>query len=277
MKPDKHQLIHALNESGIPFETKVLQELRNAYNGWEPVAQDYPVAVQSIETKADIVLKHDTSFAVVECKRLNPNYTCWMFLSPGNEKVNRGKVLSRIATNEQGFTIPSIGLRDSFLSNTALHNCGRGVAVRIHSASPSKPQGNTQQVEDAMRQVLAATAGVAQEEGARHFPEGPTAGSFIPVIVTTAPLFVATYEPEDVSLATGRIDGDLVRFGESANEMTEVPSLLAEYHLEPSRDLEYLDIGIYASDISSANSSRKRSVVVVNSMALKSFFSSLSP
>ncbi|NQW21400.1 MAG: hypothetical protein HQ477_11895 [Chloroflexi bacterium] len=100
------------------------------------------------------------------------------------------------------------------------HICEPGFALRPDN---QKARGSaTQPIEDACRQALSGAFGLASEIGLQYLKQQTAFTTmFIPVVVTTAPLFVASYQASEIDLSSGMISEEKVFFGADGPEAVD--------------------------------------------------------
>ncbi len=91
MKEDLAEtLFNAVNEQGYLFSEACADLLSKRRTGWEVATQEYPVTLAAEDTRIDIVLRStehkgaEDLYGIVECKRADPHYVCWLFGSWGS-------------------------------------------------------------------------------------------------------------------------------------------------------------------------------------------------
>ena len=82
-------LFDGLNEHGFLFQEKCAQVLRHNVHRtrWRVHTEEYPVSIRDKDSRVDIILGDESSnshqiYAIVECKRINPNRGYWLFGNP---------------------------------------------------------------------------------------------------------------------------------------------------------------------------------------------------
>lgn len=277
-------LVNAINEQGYLFQEACERELKNSEEttGWEVRASEYPVSLFGQDTRIDIVLCSKASgspelYALLECKRADPSYVYWLFGAPGlpfgdalcyalgrecrSIRADRPYRVSRLVTPLH-FSVSVYDARSWF--EVKAKGSSRG---RI-----STPQN----IENAFGQVMKGVAGFAQEQlKQRHKSRDLFRTFFIPVVVTTASLYVAYYEKGDIDLSTGKINEARVLFGPQGQPAKEVEWVLVDYGVGENVTPEPIPEDYHGVDPKGLQKYKIRSIFVVNSKSLVSFFSKL--
>lgn len=258
-------LFNGLNEQGYLFQEKCCQILQTVrHTGWTVTRSDHPVSLKDQETKIDIVLQRNTPerYAVVECKRADPEYVHWVFGAPGSLVGEADCFLTTIEGWDSG---PVKGLEPS--ASVSWNQ----VSVRTYRAQnwtevkkdPKRKVSTSQNIENAFRQVLTGVGGLTQELLSEYRP-GTSPLALIPVVITTASLFVAHYDIHDVDITTGTIAKEKVLFGPKGQDPEEVEWVLVDYSVGETLTPEAILEG-----------SEQRSIFVVNADHIQAFFSEL--
>jgi len=281
MKPDLSELLfNSLNEQGFLFQEACAHCLKKTDTGWEVKAFEYPVSLQGDDTRVDIVLfdrisPHPELWALIECKRADPEYVYWLFGSPG---LPFGDALC----SALGFECPHFRSDQPFhvrLLVSPLHFgiITYGVENWVEVKKRSGKRASTpQSIENAFTQVLKGVGGFAQEHlDQRRKAQKNFRAFFIPIIVTTATLYVAHYKPEDVDLETGTIDREKVGLGPQGQPPEEVEWVLVDYGAGESVAPRSIPENYVGVDPAELQKYKTRSIFVVNSKSIPSFFSKL--
>ena len=225
-------LFDKLNEHGYLFREKCAQTLQDNQRTtkWQVLVEEYPVSTVSRDARIDFVLK-DTSqrrprfetYAIVECKRVNPSRGYWLF---GNPTITQFDSPLLINVTSQGGTRglapvvhfvqlrPQLDLRAYLIDNWWLQ-----IAKKNESKKGVEYNSSPDPIEIALSQVCIGVSGLAQELATNLNGDfSALSVVYIPVVITSAPLYVAEYDVADVNLASGDIDQDKIHFvGASLN------------------------------------------------------------
>ena len=279
-KPDTaptqtQRVAEAMNEQGFLFS----QRIRDVINfgdgttatqqGWTFMEKEYPVtASDGTQTRIDLVLRNTRDhgiFVCLECKRANPDYKQWIFFDKAyqgspNQPVSIFVEVLRISQRPNG--VVSRMIRD-FPATRDCSVFGYYLEVAIKRDGRS---GHTETIEDALYQVVKGHTGLIRKM--QDF-ETPLAFSSIPVVVTTAELFEASFDSSGISLETGSITADKI-------QMRDVPFCAVTYHPNDNLAVKLEGASNGRTSISNDMAALRRTVFVVRSTALTSFLDWLS-
>ena len=273
-------LFNALNEQGYLFQEACKHTLkaREKSTEWEVKASEYPVSLEEQDTKVDIVLRSKQSspelYALVECKRADPAYIYWVFGTHGAFGDALCSTLGfecRQITSGQPYQAYRL-LEQLHFRMTTYDAINWLEAKRGSNRRVSTPQN----IENAFVQVLKGVGGFAQEQLDQR-RKGSTLFKtfFVPVVVTTASLYVAYYKPGDVDLSTGKIGKDKVLFGPQGQPAEEEPWVLVDYGVGENVATKPIPESYHGVDPNELQKHKIRSIFVVNSKSLVRFFSKL--
>jgi hypothetical protein len=275
-------LLNSLNEQGYLFQEACEYVLKNSekQTGWEVKAYEYPVSLAGQDTKVDIILRSKTQnspelYALLECKRADPSYIYWLFGAPGLPFENAfcstlGLELREIRADQH----PHINRLHTRLKFTLMTY---GVRNWMEAKKSSNRRTSTpQNIENAFGQVLKGVEGFAQEQlNQRTKSHVLFKTYFIPVVITTASLYVAYYELTDIDLYTGKISRDKVLFGAKGKSAEEDKWVLLNYGVGENIAPNPIPENYHSVDPTELQKCKIRSIFVVNSRYLTEFFSKL--
>jgi hypothetical protein len=277
-------LLNALNEQGYLFREICEHTLRDSENttGWEVKASEYPVSLTGQDTKVDIVLRAKRQippelYALVECKRADPSYIYWLF---GASRPPYGGALC----STLGFECRQTRSDSPYQANRLVPQLEfridtNGVEswLEVNARKTSDRRASTpQNIENAFGQVLKGIGGFAQEQLAQRTKSRELFETFfVPVVVTTAELYVAYYKIKDIDLGTGKISRGKVLFGSEEEPAMEEPWVLLDYGVGENVAPEPIPKDYRGVDPAELQRHKTRSIFVVNSKYLVSFFSKL--
>jgi len=133
-----------------------------------------------------------------------------------------------------------------------------------------------QNIENAFGQVLKGGAGLAQEQLTQRLKRGELFTTFfVPVVVTTASLYVAYYETRNIDLSTGQIAKDKILFGPQGEPAEEVDWVMVDYAIGENIADKPIPEAYHGVDPTELLKYKTRSIFIVNSKSLVSFFSKL--
>lgn len=285
MEFSQERLTRAINEQGGLFQDacRYILERYSGATGWNVEDTEHPVASEDNETRMDIVLRQSPVrgraglefVAAVECKRANPEYVGWVFAE--RESIVGGEPFGSALIGSHREPVGS-GLRASFSTGSIRMSqgpqiCDVGFALRPESKGSRRRGSAAEPIEAACRQVLFGTFGLANEICGQNANRSEAyRAMFVPIVITTAPLFVATYPLEDINIPTGTISEDEVWFGESSSVPEATPWLVVDYPVGHSIVREVIPPGNVTVDTKELGKLRRRSVFIVNAAHLKHFF-----
>lgn len=221
-----------LNSHGYVFQYAVITEINRLFNedrqrqSYSPAASEFPVGVHGSTTKIDFILRniHESIYLVCECKRVNPAMANWCFL--------RAPFVREGGT---GYSLIAEGARRGYdggcivaaftLGKDKDHGYHLGFEVRGDEKGEGAPSHTA--IEEAATQVMRGVNGLIQYHISQ--PGGLDTGHstlFIPVIFTTAALWVSDANVAEAELKTGRLDREKIT-------LHEAQWLVLHYHQSP--------------------------------------------
>jgi hypothetical protein len=250
--------IHALNIHGAIFERWCQEKLSDA-RGWQVVSSNYPVEFppqsdssgRTASSTLDILARSTDMpgsrirTLLVECEKNNPNFIDWIFFRKGSNSEKNQYRYSQIRNQkiENYFTgwetRASIDLTVAEMPLADEAREVKGVYSKQRTGDNTKTANNA--IWDAASQIALATQAIIAEEMQRSVKQA-SAGErreqlarlpeyglqvFIPMIVTTAKLFLCEFDPRDANPATGTID-----FANA--KLTPHPYIIYEFPLLPA-------------------------------------------
>lgn len=289
-------LFDGLNEHGFIFQEKCAEVLRKNASGtkWKVVETEYPVDSNDKSTRIDIVLSDTTDyspnrhqvFAIVECKRVNPTRGWWLFGKPVDTLNKQAIILWLQSVNSSKGNVPKEStLMGDYAISWSKHKCNFDIISPLvnnwwlqiaEKSSKKRPDSTPQPVEDSFMQACVGVSGMAQESY-RNFHKNPRECSvfFIPVVITTEPLYYAEYNLSDVDLTTGYIGKDKVFFGKRNEKAEELKWVQVNYPATSSIFSEDFSISSKTNFLSGLREDYQSSIYVVNSNNIPEFFSRL--
>lgn len=273
-------LFDGLNEHGFLLQEKCAQVIRNNVlrTKWQVHTEEYPVSMGDRDSRVDIILRDDSSnsyqiYAVVECKRVNPDRGYWLFGNALGIYSQPLLINLRAGYSPSGnYSIQYAQLKLPFddVATCLIDNWWLEISKKDQKKYSSSPNP----IEGTFTQVCIGISGIAQEIElqCRKYPQDINM-LLIPVVITTAPLYVATYDLEDVGIASGSISQDKVYFGPRGQQKPEkVEWLLVDYGASRSISPVRLDEHIRGISPVDLEEYHKRSIFVVNSTHIVEFF-----
>jgi len=282
-------LFNSLNEQGYIFQEACKYELSKSNINWSVKASEYPVSIMGQDTKIDLVLQNNDIFALVECKRADPVYTSWLFaeLEPGKRNYSICQVLSIECLSSSSNTTKIINRKieekefdvDAYIAKSFVevkdHSIHAGnKQINQMNGNSLRRNSNPQNIENAFGQVLRGLSAFALEQLSQRFKSNETFRIFfIPIVVTTASLYLAHYKAQDISLTNGKIDRNNVVFGQQGNSLEKQNWVLVNYGASENIALSSIPDGYVGTEPNELLKKYKmRSIFVVNSTHLTEFF-----
>ena len=275
-------LFNALNEQGYLFQEACEHVLkkREEDTGWEVKASEYPVSLEGQDTKVDLVLHSKSQnspelYALIECKRADPSYVYWLFGAP---RLPFGRALC----STLGFECHEFGVNHPYKASRLVEQLHFTIETYdaeswLEVKEVSRKRTSTpQNIESAFVQVLTGVGGFAQEQ-IRQKGKGRELfkSFFVPVVVTTAQLYVASYEVKNIDLSTGKIAKAKVSFGTKEEPAMEEGWVLLDYGVGENVAPNPIPENYHGIDPVELQKYKTRSIFVVNSKSLVPFFSQL--
>lgn len=215
-----------LNKHGYAFQYSVIKRFedlqKERYTFWNPVGPEFPVEVAGQASHIDFVLRTvkdygDQRFLVAECKRVDPAKGYWCFAKSPHTwlGVHRDEtIFEQVKYNlsPHGYYISTTHLdlfQDVFHIRTEVKGGDRGDGTGGSSKSV---------INDAVSQVLKGTSGLINYlcTDQTHIVQlKPDINHiFIPVIFTTARIFVTEADLAQADLFTGYLEKNSLKIEE---------------------------------------------------------------
>ena len=287
---DSDWTIHSLNIQGTFFERWCQETIKTSR--WSIISTNYPVEFPphngpliGEQSTLDIYarLKKETILLtlLIECKKNNPEFIDWVFFPHPNTKrvkyfsgsliANEVKESSQNNWETNALLAPMISL-ELLPTSDAWETRGNYVAYK----GGNKTKTSNAAIGQAAHQIALATKAIFLEElnntkalsVKTSNAEMPFVHQiFIPVILTTAKLFVCKFETKDIDQNTGEIPF-------SKAKLEEQPYLLYEYPLPVHFHSTPLDL---VSVLKSGNKDfgARMDILIVNSSKLTELLSKL--
>lgn len=207
---DIHQTaVNALQEHGFLFQKRCLEEVRFLRGRYRVESEEYPVSIGPKDTVIDFVLRMlDTgrTYIAFECKRAHPDYVFWVFpASPISSAPQQQFLLTAVGHLDHAPRKPVIQTCErNIFGEEPLNFADMGIEVSPNRSGTRK-SGKTENIYSACTQVLTGIGGLACERKERMNSNAPQTYFYIPVVVTSAELFVTSYKAADVDLKTGNV------------------------------------------------------------------------
>lgn len=200
----------ALNQHGYGFQYTVLKTASNLSNKkdfqWLFEVSEFPVNVHGADTRIDFILRHIKRhiYLIAECKRANPALSNWCFARAPfvhkEQKELSTLILERILLKEYDHVSSETYQFDHVRS--AYH-----IALEIKSTEKGDPYSKGRgAIEDAATQVCRGLNGLIEyvSRNGKILRESKYI-DLLPVIFTTAKIWVSDVDLSDADLRTGNI------------------------------------------------------------------------
>jgi hypothetical protein len=283
MNLSQTNLTNEINQQGGLFQDACRNLLENSegYTDWTVEDVEHPVSNSDGERRIDIVLRSSQRAdgldlrAIVECKRVNPDRAAWVF--PVQRMDLPEFEFGNFATLESTYETSGVKAPKSSAEPIRFSNPSEGPIIcdtgyfAIKEKRANGRNSASQPIEEACRQALSGSYGLKNELYSQYLKQRISfRAKFIPIIVTTAPLFVAQYKHSDVDIKTGKINEDKIYFGSSDPEPVEW--LVVDYPAGNTIDPNAVPDGLTTVNTGRLGRMMRRSVFIVNSGYLKQFF-----
>lgn len=177
-------------------------------------ASEFPVNVQSTDTRIDFILKkisgggkwRNTTFLLAECKRANPALSNWCFVKAPFTHRNRfgdteNLIIENLLRDEESEKIVNFAQQNHRINNS--YDIGFEIRKNV-KGDTSGERGEA--IEKAASQILRGMNGFIQTmTKEQHVWKKSYKILFLPVIFTTANLFVSDVDISSSDLQTGEI------------------------------------------------------------------------
>jgi hypothetical protein len=266
------QFSSALNRHGYIFQNVVLAEVKRLFESGKSVwffeASEFPVNVHGHGTRIDFILPARSKpwWFLAECKRVNPAYGSWCFAKSryvAREFHESSEIVEK-ASQEQYFA--SGGVRVFGLPDFGFYNIA---FVAKASKEGDSGGGSGDAIEEAATQVCRGMNGMVDFLKSR--PATLRDGRcLLPVIFTTAELYVTEADLSDADMNTGKIDSSRMNFVKKS-------VVYYQYHLSPGVKHGHppLQSQIQLSSILSAQFIR--TIPIVSACGIEQFLKRVSP
>jgi hypothetical protein len=273
----KKLISDALNEHGFLLQQVIRKRLEGPVEGspdplekwedkWRFLAAEYPVtAADGSQTRIDLLLQHHCftgMYVCMECKRPNPKFKKWVFFD--RESSVAGMQDWQINLETLTFNEGPAARHQVRRSLDRFTTMRHVTIFSYYLEAGLKRDGSassTETIEKAFYQLMKAHSGLMAK-----FESSNDRGSFrsIPVLVTTAELVEAKFDPKRVSIQTGMIDAaDL--------DLASLDYCAVNYRADDNLALKPLNpqkLGVGLHDLINA---QIRTVFVVKATALHKF------
>jgi len=273
----------ALNEHGFLLALRVRKEIRSGFSQhlgtghkWNCEAVECPVSARNgKQTRLDLVLashKRETVKLAIECKRSDPKYKLWVFFDtdPCAHGADARKAFIETASVSPGLTQAACS-HNHCIKRIAAPVQWQCFNYYLESKLDMKPDAkdkvsSTQNLEDALGQVMLGQTGLFEKLKELHLKSSVVV---IPVVITTADLVHAEFEPKNVQLRDGMIDHKELK-------LNDLPFLAVNYRANDDLALDRSQCpSEIASIVDDLLGRQIRTVFVVSAKEVNRFLSEL--
>jgi hypothetical protein len=273
-------LVHSINIHGHAFQYAVLKTAERLFeeniSPWVFEVAEFPVLNKDIPLHIDFILrnKYEQSYLIAECKRCDPAISNWCFIkapyvsrktSSGRERLVRELVFKRkisnsVSTSLQWISRSSDIYRLSFELKSNTKGEGYSGRGQINDAITQVLRGLNGMIEFAVNELSSGNSALFKES-----ISGTKYVSYLPVIFTTAKLWVCDCDISEADIESGKANIDEAKLEERKwlfYQYAQSPALKHPYREELYGDM---------SDILYADYTR--TIPIVNSEGIKEFLS----
>lgn len=220
---------NVISRHGFGFQYAVVKEVTRIFalrSDWELEVAEFPVRVEGRDTRADLVIRYlgVPTLLVAECKRANPALSHWMFAKA--PYVHRGQLPNEIVveTVQRSIAAPIISAACRWVGTASVF----GIYDEAKSNRTGDPDGKGRgAIEEALSQVMTSMNGLVNLFNERPgLIDAKKTTTLVPVIFTTANLWITDKDVGAADLKTGNLD-----LGSSDWKVT--PWVALNYHLSP--------------------------------------------
>lgn len=215
--------VKKINANGHGFQfavSKFFEEKRKRMDSrWILVGTEVPVSLHNTNTHIDLVCRNadrvsePCDYLIVECKRVDPARGNWCFFKNPYTWFNTDPAYLQF--DELRYQESS----DALIGSTNMRIDGRVYHLGYALSTQEKGEGQGTKgsaIDDAITQVLRGTSGFINQVG-QDWQDTPKNQNrkvehyrFLPLVITTADLFVSSADLTDTGLVDGKIDPTLV-------------------------------------------------------------------
>lgn len=257
---DKARLLKQVNASGFPFQIRVQHEVETSYqqHPWRVVASEHPwIHQDGAEGFIDLVLAKisptgNRFYMVIECKRSLAG--SWVFLHSGISLEQKNDVSLLHTAHDSDGEIPPIWTHAM---------CDPESPISSFCSVPGQADKATPMLERIVGTLLLSVEGLSQEMDMRMLTAAAQASQrssiYIPVLVTNTPLVICRFDPTEVGLTSGVLEGN-------GGEFEPAPFVRFRKSLTTTSPSEEV-----ALSLQDANRESQRTVLVVHAPHLLEF------
>lgn len=246
------QPITVANSSGFPLQIGLSNVVKKS-STWQVLLEEHPWRSDEYGSEGfiDLVVVDKMSTfetLVIECKRVKQ--AAWVFLLPKIPSKTRSRA-TVFGSQIEGKEWRHFGWEDRQADPTTYES--------QYCAIPGQDQGRKNLIERTASELIISVEALAHQERELQQKRGDANISrvYIPTIVTTAQLFVAEFDPSDISLEDGCLPED--------TPFNEVPYL--RYRKSLTTQVEFEKV----KSIQDVHADNQRTIFVVNASKFEEF------
>jgi len=227
-KEEQIAVVEGLNSHGFIFQKACVDQIKKGYtsHNWRISVEEYPTIFEDRQTRIDFILRSAlyqpnnfrNRFIVAECKRANPKYSNWVFFKEDNPAKKYFLLNGQYSpTSGQTYTFMDIfGKIENYPYCLDIFKKSIFVDTGVETTSKN-PKGKgsaTETIENACQQVITGLHGLVMDHMEAVKSEGKPQYdlAYIPLVITTANLYVTNYDSSKVNISAGTIAGEDISF-----------------------------------------------------------------
>ena len=207
-----------LNSHGHAFQQAVLRRIKTLTgpkrSHWTLIGSEFPVTLNGTGTHADIVLWSSNRDVILvgECKRANPSHSHWAFAkAPPTQRPAASQVILEQFETTVDYTYTGLELDAQSSESGPFH-----LSASLKSGQSGDQEGQSvRQIDEAISQLFRATSGYIHHFFARSSVHLASKSAypltFVPVIFTTAKLWVTDCDIGTADLTSGNLDAGKIQ------------------------------------------------------------------
>lgn len=273
----------SLNRSGHPFQNAVLRRVDQMFqekvSPWSFEVAEFPVNVNGFDTRIDFILSRypqggSYGFLIAECKRANPSLKDWVFAKTSYRRRGRTSPVVLTQMVKRDLTLLSPIVERKRWPGDDVYDIGFEIK-RARIEEGKDPFGSRTAIEDAAKQVIRGVSGLLQCIGdhVSTLPDSSPPAFFVPVIFTTAHLWVTGVDIAEADLESGNVDL-------TNSELKEKPWIWLQYPVSPtlrhSLGRDHLERGLSDNDTLAhlLDQEYTRTIAIVGTSGIEAFLRS---
>jgi hypothetical protein len=239
--------VHALNIHGVFFERKCAEIVASITN-WNVVSTNYPVEYpppngpwrgkeSSLDIRALKLLPNNQVLDIqIECKKANPEFVNWIFFPKrcitANAPFRTTASSNELPESGSGSWSSKVIVQSGFTEMLVASDSREVRGNYLSQKGGNKTKTSNASIQEASYQVAIGNRAIVNEDSellskarnsGQHTTPPWTLKTYIPIIVTTACLFQASFSANEVDVSTGEIPLSSVTLTPVTNVLYEYP------------------------------------------------------